>query len=268
MTISMRRWRWLPATAALAFSLALPAGLEATAIDGSKVVDLTYSFGPDTIYWPTAEPFSLTKVAFGKTPAGYFYAANNLCLAEHGGTHTDAPIHFAEGKATLDQVPVTAGIGPAVVVDVRKQVAADRDYRLQRADLKAWEDKHGRIPAGAIVLMFTGWGSRWGDKLRYLGTDKAGDVDHLHFPGFSKETAEFLVHDRDIRAIGIDTASIDYGPSKDFIVHRVILGADKPAFENVAHLDRLPPAGATIIALPMKIAGGSGGPTRIVALLP
>ncbi|MBI1817876.1 MAG: cyclase family protein [Deltaproteobacteria bacterium] len=248
--------------------LLVPMPIFAAPIDESKVIDLSYAFGPDTIYWPTAESFTLTAVAHGQTPAGYFYAANNICMAEHGGTHMDAPIHFGEGKATAEQVPVTAGIGPAVVVDVREQAATDRDYRLTVADLQAWEAKYGRIPPGAIVIMFSGWGARWGDKLRYLGTDARGDVANLHFPGFSKESADFLVHERDIDAIAVDTASIDHGPSQDFIVHRTINGANKPAFENVANVDRLPASGATIVALPMKIAGGSGGPTRIIAVLP
>lgn len=250
------------------FILVVCARFARAQIDESKIIDLTYAFGPDTIYWPTAESFTLTQVSHGKTPAGYFYAANNICMAEHGGTHMDAPIHFGEGQATADQVPVTSGIGPAVVVDVREAAAKDRDYRLQIADLTAWEAQHGRIPRGAIVILFSGWGSRWGDKLRYLGTDKPGDVANLHFPGFSKEAAEFLVHEREIDAIAVDTASIDYGPSQDFIVHRIINGANKPAFENLAQVDRLPAAGATLIALPMKIAGGSGGPTRVIALLP
>ena len=244
------------------------AGAGSVEIEAAKVVDLTYAFGPDTIYWPTAEPFKLTSVSHGQTPAGYFYAANNLCMAEHGGTHMDAPIHFAEGKPSADQVPVATGIGPAVVVDVREKAASDRDYRLQVADLSAWEAAHGRIPGGAIVIMFSGWGTRWGDKLRYLGSDTPGDVKNLHFPGFSQAAAEFLVREREINAIGVDTASIDYGPSQDFVVHRVINGASKPAFENLANLDRLPAIGATLIALPMKIAGGSGGPTRAIAVLP
>ena len=238
------------------------------AIDLQKVVDLSYSFGPDTIYWPTAESFTLERVHYGPTDQGYWYAANNLCMAEHGGTHMDAPIHFARGKRTSEQVPLASCIGPAVIVDVRRQAAANRDYRLSVDDLRQWETDNGRIPAGAIVIMESGWGTFWGDKLRYLGTDKPGDVANLHFPGFSKEAAEFLVKQRDIAAIGVDTASIDYGPSTDFMVHRIINGADKPGFENLANLDRLPATGATVIALPMKITGGSGGPARIVAVLP
>ena len=266
-SIRLRR-RFRPIAMAVVVATACGRPVAAAPIDESKIVDLTYAFGPDTIYWPTAESFSLTQVSHGKTPGGYFYAANNICMAEHGGTHMDAPIHFAEGNQTADQVPVGAGIGPAVVVDVRAKAAADRDYRLQVADLTEWEAAHGRIPAGAIVILFSGWGSRWGDKLRYLGTDKPGDVQNLHFPGFSKDAAEFLVREREIDAIAVDTASIDHGPSQDFIVHRIINGANKPAFENLANVDRLPAVGTTLIALPMKIAGGSGGPTRVIALLP
>jgi len=140
-------------------------------IDESKVIDLTYSFDEHTIYWPTAKPFQLETVSFAKTAAGYWYAANNICLAEHGGTHMDAPIHFAEGKRAADEVPVQQLIGPAVVIDVRVQAAKDADYRLSVADLEAWEKQHGRIPKGALVLMLSGWGERWPDKKRYLGTD-------------------------------------------------------------------------------------------------
>lgn len=237
-------------------------------IDPAKVVDLTHPFGAETIYWPTARRFALEAVHHGETPGGYWYEANNLCAAEHGGTHMDAPVHFAKGGADAAQVPVTAGIGPLVKVDVRAQAARDPDYRLTRADLDAWERAHGRIPAGAIVVMDSGWGARWPDARRVLGTDAAGDVANLHFPGFSREAAEWLVRERAINAIGVDTPSIDHGPSTDFIVHQVINGAGKPGFENLAHLDKVPAAGATLIALPMPIAGGSGGPLRAIAILP
>jgi len=240
----------------------------AAGIDESKVIDLTYSFDEHTIYWPTAESFHLEVVSAQKTAAGYWYAANNICLAEHGGTHMDAPIHFAEGKHAADQVPIQQLIGPAVVIDVRAQAAKDADYRVAVADLEAWEKQHGRIPQGAIVLMFSGWGARWPDKKTYLGTDKPGDVANLHFPGFSKEAAEFLVSRREIDAIGVDTPSIDYGQSQDFIVHQIINGANKPGLENIAQVEKLPAKGATLIALPMKIAKGSGGPVRIIAILP
>ncbi len=240
----------------------------ANVIDESKIIDLTYSFDEHTIFWPTAKPFHLEVVAAGETAGGYWYEANNFCLAEHGGTHMDAPIHFAKGKRAADEVPVQQLIGPAVVIDVQAQAAKDPDYRVSVADLEAWEKQHGQIPQGAIVLMWSGWGARWPDKKQYLGTDQPGDVANLHFPGFSREAAEFLVIQRDIDAVGVDTPSIDYGQSKDFIVHQIINGADKPGLENVANMEKLPPIGATLIALPMKIAKGSGGPVRIIAVLP
>jgi len=236
-------------------------------VDPAKVIDLTYGFGVETVYWPTGKHFALEVASKGDS-AGYWYEANNFCAAEHGGTHMDSPAHFAHGGATTDKVPVTAGIGPLVRVDVSAQAARDVDYRLSPDDLKAWEATNGRIPPGAIVVMYSGWGTRWPDAKRYLGTDKAGDTANLHFPGFSKEAAEWLVGERDIKAIGVDTPSIDHGPSQDFIVHRIINGANKPGFENLANLDRVPPKGATMIALPMKIEGGSGGPLRAIALLP
>jgi kynurenine formamidase len=249
-------------------TLAWAALLAANTFDETKIIDLTYPFDEHTIYWPTAKPFQLEIVAAGETEAGYWYAANNICLAEHGGTHMDAPIHFAKGKRTADEVLPQQLIGPATVIDVHAQAADNADYRVRVADLEAWEQQYGQIPKGAIVLMLSGWGARWPDKKRYLGTDQPGDVANLHFPGFSREAAEFLISQRDIDAIGVDTPSIDYGQSKDFIVHQIINGANKPGLENVANLDQLPATGATVIALPMKIVKGSGAPTRIIAILP
>lgn len=259
------------ATATLVLALALPAvALPASTppLDPAKAVDLTYAFEADTVYWPTEKGFEIHARAHGLTPGGFFYAANVFSAPEHGGTHMDAPAHFAERGLSVEAVPLAAGIGPAVVVDVSAQAAADRDYRVAPDDLAAWETAHGRIPAGAIVLMRSGWGRFWPDRARYLGTAEPGDVEHLHFPAFSKAAAEWLVRERQPAAIGVDTASIDHGPSKDFPVHRVVAAANVPGFENVAHLDRLPPAGAMIVALPMKIAGGTGAPLRIVAFLP
>jgi kynurenine formamidase len=252
----------------IAAGCAARTGPAAVAIDASKVVDLSHAFDSHTVYWPTARPFELSRVAFGRTAEGYWYAANDLCMAEHGGTHMDAPIHFAEAGHATEEVPVTAGIGPAVVIDVRAQAVEDPDYRLGVDDILAWEKRHGRLPRGAIVIMWSGWGAFWPDKKRYLGSDVPGDAANLHFPAFSKQAATFLVEERDIAAVAVDTASIDHGPSRDFIVHQIINGANKPGFENLANVDRLPPVGATIIALPIKIAGGSGAPARVVAILP
>jgi kynurenine formamidase len=232
-------------------------------------VDLTHSFDSTTIYWPTAQPFRLQLVSAQRTAAGYYYAANTFAAAEHGGTHLDAPVHFAEGRHAADQIPLAQLMGPAVVIDVAPQAASNRDYRVTPGDLAAWEAVHSPIPAGAIVLIRTGWGSRWPDRARYLGTTKTGPaaVPELHFPGLHPDAARVLV-ERRVDAVGIDTPSIDYGQSTTFDSHQTLFGANIPAFENVAELDRLPVTGSFVIALPMLIKGGSGGPLRIVALLP
>ncbi len=208
-------------------------------------------------------------VSAEQTPGGYYYAANNFSSAEHGGTHLDAPVHFAEGRHTSDQVPLDRLIGPAVVLDVSEQAEADRDYQVDLPALEQWEAEHGPVQEGTIVLVRTGWSSRWPDKARYLGTSRIGPeaVAELHFPGIDSAVAHRLV-ERKIRAVGIDTPSIDRGQSSMFLTHRILLGENNPAFENVAHLDRLPPTGSFVVALPMKIRGGSGGPLRIVALVP
>ena len=242
--------------------------LDAFAIDEKKIVDMTYPFSQETLHWPTARPFKLETVQEGVTAQGYWYASYDYSGSEHVGTHLDAPFHFARGGWKTDEIPLAKTIGPAVVLDIRNKAGADSVYRLLVSDIREWENKHGRIPGGAIVLLYSGWGRFWGDRKRYFGTDEPGDVANLRFPGFSKEAAELLVKERKIDAVGIDTPSIDHGPSRDFIVHQIFGGANVPIFENVASLDRLPPKGATLFAVPMKIKGGSGAPVRIFALLP
>jgi kynurenine formamidase len=234
-----------------------------------RLVDLTYAFDEDTVYWPTSPSgFELEELAYGMTDGGYFYSAHLFAAPEHGGTHMDAPIHFAEGRQTADRVPLDRLVGPAFVVDVSEQAGQDPDYRLTPEDVAAFEAEHGSIPEGAIVLLRTGWGERWGDRLRYLGDDTPGDASNLHFPAYGAEAARLLVEERGVAVLGLDTASLDHGPSTDFPVHQVAAAANVPGLENVARLDELPPTGAWVMALPMKIAGGSGGPVRIAALVP
>ena len=237
-------------------------------IDESKLIDLTYALDEQTVFWPTNKPFTWEKAAWGRTANGYWYASGDFSMSEHGGTHIDAPIHFAEGRLAVDEIPLQKLIAPAVVVDVRASVTENRDYRLSRQDLDRWESRHGLIQQGAVVLMLTGWGQGWPDRSRYLGSATPSDPKTLHFPGFSKEAAEFLVKERHIDGIGIDTPSIDHGPSQDFIVHQIINGANLYGLENIANLEKLPPKGAILLALPIKIKGGTGGPVRIIAVLP
>jgi kynurenine formamidase len=246
------------------------AALLARAFGSATWVDLTHAFDSTTLYWPTARPFRLEREFAGRTPAGFYYEANTFSAAEHGGTHLDAPVHFAEGRHASDAVPLSRLIGPAVVVDVRDSAAANPDYRVRVEDLAAWERMHGPIPGGAIVLLRTGWSARWPDRERYFGTAATGEgaVARLRFPGLDSGAARWLVGERRIAAVGLDTPSIDHGPSTSFDSHRILMAENVPAFENVAALERLPPTGAWVVALPMKIGGGSGGPLRIVAALP
>jgi len=238
-------------------------------LKSSDVIDLTYAFDEHTLYWPNSpSAFELKRLAFGPSAGGYFYASNSFCAPEHGGTHLDAPIHFSEHGRTIDQIPPRQLIAPAIVIDVTKKTSADADYRLTVDDVKTWEKRNGRIPDGAIVLLRTGWSSRYGNRKAYFGDDTPGATDKLHFPSFGADAAKLLVNERHAGAIGLDTASIDYGPSKDFIVHQIAMGANVPGLENLANLDKLPERGAWVIALPMKIGGGSGGPLRAVALIP
>lgn len=238
-------------------------------IERAELVDLTHAFDERTLYWPSAPSgFKLEQLAHGPTPGGYFYAANAFCAPEHGGTHLDAPIHFAEGKRTAEQIPLRQLLGPAAVIDVSRQAASDPDYRLTAGDVRAWEAQHGAITPGTMVLLRTGWGKRYPDRKAYFGDDTPGATDKLHFPSYGEEAARLLVGERRVAALGVDTASIDHGQSPDFMVHRIAAGAEVLGFENLANLERLPERGAWVIALPMKIARASGGPLRIVALVP
>lgn len=233
------------------------------------IIDLTYAFDGTTIYWPTEKGFEFIKGFEGVTPAGFFYSSNSFAAPEHGGTHIDAPIHFAQGKHTVDAIPVQQLVGPGVTIDVTKRCADNRDYQIQIEDFVEWERRHGELPKGCIVLLRTGWGKYWPHRVQYMGTDERGQqaVAKLHFPGLHPETAQWLVNSRAIKAIGLDTPSIDYGQSTRFESHVTLFAANIPAFENVANLDLLPDKGFTVIALPMKIKGGSGGPLRAIAVI-
>lgn len=234
-----------------------------------RIIDLSYSFDADSVYWPTAETFKLEKDFEGVTDKGYYYSAYRFTAAEHGGTHIDAPVHFAQGHRSVDQIPLGQLMGSGIVVDVTSACASNPDYLVSVNDFQNWEKQNGTIPSGSIVLLRTGFGKYYPDRKKYLGTDERGAaaVAKLHFPGLDPAAAQWLTESRSIKAIGLDTASIDYGQSTLFESHRRLFAKDVPAFENVANLDQLPLKGFSLIALPMKIKGGSGGPLRILAIV-
>ncbi len=259
------------------------------ALERYRMVDLTHAFDARTVYWPVADTsaggrggrpgragagrggaaspprrFRLDTLARGETPGGWFYAAEAFAAPEHGGTHLDAPYHFDRRGDGAAAVPLERLIAPAVVIDIARQAASDPDYAASAADVEAWEKAHGEVRPGDVVLLRTGWSTRWPDARYYLGGDSASD---LHFPSFGADAIALLVR-RGVAAVGVDVASTDIGASKDFQVHRILAEAGVPALENLTNLAALPASGFLIVALPMKIAGGSGAPVRAVALVP
>jgi kynurenine formamidase len=233
------------------------------------LVDLTHSYDEETIFWPTAPTtFTRTREAWGETPGGYFYSSFSFCTPEHGGTHLDAPLHFAADARSTADIPLEQLVAQAVVIDIQSQASRDRNYRVTAADVESFERAHGRIGPGTIVLIRTGWSRFWPNRREYLGDDRKGAEARLSFPGIGEDAARILVDERRVAVLGIDTASIDYGPSTDFIANRIGAARGVPNLENLTHLDKLPVRGAVVIALPMKIDGGSGGPVRAVALVP
>ena len=247
-----------------------PSRIDRLAWEQSRLIDLTHAFGADTIVWPTEQNFQLVVQQAGETPGGYYYASNSLKMAEHGGTHIDAPIHFSKGGQTLDQVPIERLVGAGVRIDVTAQCASDRDYLVTIHDFERWEAAHGRIPNRTILLLDTGFARYWPSRQQYLGTELRGPeaVRVLHFPGLHPEAAAWLVRERQVKAVGIDTASIDYGQSTKFETHVTLLSQNVPVFENLSDLRDLPNRGFDVVALPMKISGGTGGPLRVIAILP
>jgi kynurenine formamidase len=249
--------------------IVLAAAAPAAIVPKGGIVDLSHPYDAQTIFWPTESGFVLEKEHDELTEKGYYYRSNRFSSPEHGGTHIDAPAHFAKDGNPVDAIPLDQLVGSAVMVDVSRKCLADRDYRIAIDDFRAWEKVHREIPSQAIVLLRTGFARYWPDRKKYLGTDERGAaaVSELHFPGLDPAAAAWLVSERKIKAVGLDTASIDYGQSTGFEAHVELMTHGVPAMENLANLDRLPPTGITVVALPMKIAGGSGGPLRAIAII-
>jgi kynurenine formamidase len=229
-------------------------------IQATKVIDLTHMMHENMPFWPGGVPFKKTRLV----DYDQGYQLHKFDMGENTGTHVDAPTHFIKGKRPIDKIPLVDLIVPAVVIDVQDKVAAHPDYQLSADDVRAWEAQQGTIPAGSLVILNTGWHKRFGDAKRYINMD-TNKV--MHFPGYGKDSAELLVQ-RDVVSIGIDTLSLDHGPSKDFPTHIVMLGANRYMIENMANLDALPPTGATVIVGVLPVQDGSQAQARIFALLP
>lgn len=226
------------------------------------VVDLTHTLNASTpTYEETKEPVYQAKTVATLDKDHYF--AREICLPEHFGTHLDAPAHFAKGLWTVDQIPPERLLAHLVVIDVTNKVKSDPDYRVSAADITSWEKVHGQVAARAVVIVRTGWESRWNSAKDYRNPDAKGV---MHFPGYSVEAAKLLVEGRKVYGLGIDTLSIDYGPSPDFPVHQYTLAHGLYHLENVANLGSVPATGALVVVAPMKLEGGSGSPVRILAI--
>ena len=240
-----------------------PGLIEGITSGQTTLVDLGHALNSKNPYWPGPgyEPFKFEIFA---TIEKDHVLSGKFAMDEHTGTHLDAPNHFVEGQVPVDKIPLKQLFAPAVVIDVRKQASANADYLLSTSDITSFEQAHGRIPDNAVVFMYSGWDERWDDYDKYKNAD---NKKVLHFPGFSVEAVKLLVDERNIAGIGIDTLSVDYGMSTDFMVHHVSHGKGKFHLENVANLANMPATGAFVIVAPIKVENGTGGPARIFGLI-
>ncbi len=249
---------------AAAAAMALPLGqVQAAAVRRttfSNVADLTHVLGPDFPTFPGGAPFKVEQaVSFEKD--GYY--GSNISYWEHTGTHMDAPVHFSKDGLFVDQLPIETLVVPAAVINIGERAAGDPDSVVTPDDILAWERRYGRLPDGAAVLMASGWGARAGSLAAFRNSDAGGT---MHFPAFGKPAIDFLLSERRISGIGVDTLSLDFGPSQDFAVHFTLLSTNRWGLENLANLEAIPPSGATLFVGAPKVAAGSGGPSRVMAV--
>ncbi len=247
-------------------------------VQGKEGIDMTHIVSEeDSIAWPTAAKFTFVDIFQGDIFAHdgtlkFYYEGNSFSQAEHSGTHLDAPSHFYRGKWRTHEIPLNRLSGEACVINIEEKAAKNPDARLEISDLTAWEEEYGQIPPGAIVVMFSGHGKHYGNRTRYFGyppgiyENNPKDTDHLHFPGFHEEAAEWLTRERNIHGVGVDSPSVDFGQSKDFKVHQILAKNNLYGLENLANVDKLPSRGYTIYAMVHKIKEGSGGPARVFAM--
>lgn len=249
------------AAAAFAATAVAPSPVLAQERKFSRAVDLTHTMSPE---FPTffgvpgiemQKQFDFKKDGFNL----YWWR-----IVEHAGTHLDAPIHFSENGATADRIDAASFVVPLAVIDVSERAAKTPDYQMTRGDLEAYEKRHGRIPDNACVAMHSGWGRYAMDAAKYTGKDAAG---MFHFPGVSPDAAQWLLAERKVLGLAVDTLSLDHGPSKDFKTHYLWLPSGRWGLENVANLDQAPAAGATLVVGAAKVKDATGGPVRLFALV-
>jgi kynurenine formamidase len=258
---ALSRRRIFTAVAAVAATAVAPPSGEAAPRPVRRVVDLTHTMSADFPTFDGKPGIEMRKV-FDLKKDGY-----NLYqwqLIEHSGTHLDAPIHFSEAGMTIEQIPADTLVAPLAVVNVADEASKDPDYQLSRSDLAGWERRHGRLPDNCCVAMHAGWARHVVDKAKYVGRDSSGV---MHFPGIDPDATAWLIKERKVAGLAVDTLSLDHGPSKDFKTHILWLPGGRWGLENVAGLDRVPAAGATLVVGLAKVKGATGGPARLFALV-
>ncbi len=229
----------------------------------SRVVDLTHTIDPSIPLWP-GDPHVVFKVVATMKKDGYYL--RSFTIGEHSATHMNAPNSFISGTTeSITSYPVQQRVVPAVVIDIRDKAAANADYQLTKQDVEAWEAKHGKIAPGSFVILFTGWEDKWSDPKAFINQDSKGK---LHFPGFAGATTKWLLSDRQISGVGTDTHGVDPGLDTSYATNTQIAKAHKIAIECMAHLDQLPPTGATLVLGPLQLQNGSGSPLSITAFVP
>ncbi|MGE5660251.1 MAG: cyclase family protein [Actinomycetota bacterium] len=228
----------------------------------SEIVDLSHVIESNIPIWPGDPPVEFEEIAEIKTD-GYYL--RKFSMGEHSGTHFNAPNSFDSTLTSIDCYSPQSLVVPAVVLDLRDRVAVNADYALRIADIEAWENQYGMIPPGCLVILFTGWQANWENSQAFFNAD---DLGQLHFPGCGAAAIQFLLEERQIAGLGIDTHGVEPGIDSSFCVNKLVLSKSGIILENLANLDRLPATGATLVIGILRLKGGSGSPVSVLAFIP
>jgi kynurenine formamidase len=228
----------------------------------NRILHLSHIIDPDIPQWQGDPPVEFETVA-ELEKHGYYL--RRFSMGEHSATHINAPNSFHRDGVGIDQYPAESLIVPAIVIDICVQAAINPDYVLTVADILAWEEKYGQITADCVVLLNTGWQEKWFDKKAFFNKDAEGN---LHFPGFSSDVTQFLLNERQIAGVGIDTHGVDSGQDTTFATNSLVLEKPRIVLENLTNLHQLPPLGTTLVIGILRLRGGSGSPVSVLALVP